>query len=108
MDEVGDRPRAGLTVAAEPDGRLRVRLGGEPDIAGLPDIRATLDALLAREPWPLLIDLEPPEFLDSSGVAVLIRIANHFTPVETRAPVPAVHRVLEALGLAGRFGLNGT
>ena len=103
-----DRPQARLAVAAGPDGRLEVRLGGELDIASLPDVQADLDALLDREPQPLLIDLEALEFLDSSGVAVLVRIANRFAPVETRNAAPPVRRVLEALGLADRFGLDGS
>jgi len=104
---VTDGPRATLSVVEEPGGRLCLRLGGELDIASLPDIEDGVPALLAREPQPLLIDLPALTFMDSSGVAVLIRIANRFRPVETRNATPAVRRVLESLGLADRFGLDG-
>lgn len=108
MDELTDGPRARLSVAAGPDGdALRVRLGGELDIASLPDVQPGLEALLARDPQSVLVDLAELEFMDSSGVAVLIRIANHFRPVEVCHATPAVRRVIEVLGLADRLGLGG-
>jgi anti-sigma B factor antagonist len=106
MDELSDAPRARLTVESE-DGAPLVRLAGELDIAGLPDVSAELDALLARAPGPVTVDLTGLRFLDSSGVTVLIRIANHFRPVAVRGAGPAVRRVVQVLGLAGRFGLEG-
>jgi anti-anti-sigma factor len=108
MDELTAAPRAWLTLGAGPDGgRLHVGLAGELDIASLPDVAPQMDALLARDPQPVQVDLEGLEFLDSSGIAVLIRIANHFHPVEVRNATPAVRRVIEVLGLAGRLGLDG-
>lgn len=107
MDAVAGRPRARLTVGAEPGGRLRVRLGGELDLASLPDVRPELDALLAREEQPVLVDLEQLEFVDSSGVAVLVRIANRFPQVEACHATPAVRRVIEVLGLSNLLGLDG-
>lgn len=106
MDGVADQPRARLAVADD-DGSLRARLAGELDLASLPDIRPALDELLARNPQPLRIDLTDLAFLDSSGVAMLIRLANHFTRIETVHPTAPVRRVLAVLGLAGRLGLDG-
>lgn len=101
-------PAARLTVAPGPDGAgLTARLGGELDIASLPAITATLDDLLARDPQPLRLDLTDVSFLDSSAVAVLIRLANHFGRVETVHATAPVRRVIESLGLAGRLGLGG-
>ena len=99
--------RAQLLVTAAADGGLRVALAGELDIAGLPDVAADLEAALARAPQPVEIDLSQLEFMDSSGVAVLIRLANRFQPVRTRRATPAVRRVIEVLGLADRLGLDG-
>jgi anti-sigma B factor antagonist len=106
MAEVARTRRAQLSVTAE-DG-LVVRLGGELDIASLPDVQQQLDGLLDREPQPVRLDLADLEFMDSSGVAVLLRIANRFQPVRMRQPRPAVRRVVEALGLADRLGLDRT
>ena len=96
-----------MIVATGPDGGLCIRLAGELDLASLPDVEAELNGLLTREPGPLLLDLADLTFLDSSGVALLIRLANRFTPVETRHATEPVRRVLGVLGLAGRFGLDG-
>ena len=109
MDELTDRPRALLEVATDLGGGpgLLVCLGGDLDLAGLGDIAAGVDALLARDRQPVLLDLADVEFLDSSGVALLIRIANHFGQVRSRAAAPPVRRVIEVLGLADRLGLDG-
>ena len=96
-----------MNVSTAPDGGLCIRLAGELDLASLPDVETELNGLLAREPGPLLLDLADLTFLDSSGVALLIRLANRFTPVETCHATAPVRRVLGVLGLAERFGLNG-
>jgi anti-sigma B factor antagonist len=108
MDELSEARRARLTVESESaDGALLIGLGGELDIAGLPDVAHELEAVLARAPQPVQLDLTDLRFLDSSGVTVLIRIANHFEPVTARGATPAVRRVIQVLGLTGRFGLDG-
>lgn len=109
MDELSNEPRARLEVATDPDGGadLLVRLGGELDLAGISDLSAQIDALLARKPQPVQLDLADVKFCDSSGIALLIRVANHFGHVRARAATPTVHRVIEVLGLADRLGLDG-
>lgn len=106
MGGVDRTPRARLAVATDDD-TVSLSLDGELDMASLPDIEAALDALLTRSPGPLRIDVAGLEFLDSSGMAVLIRLANHFTPVETHHATGPVRRVIEVLGLADRLGLAG-
>lgn len=108
MDEVAAGRRARLDVADAADGGpLVVRLGGELDLAGLPDVEPNLDRLLSRSPQPVRIDAGDLGFLDSTGVAVLVRIANHFHHVELLNTTPAVRRVVLALGLAAHLGLVG-
>lgn len=99
--------RARLHVAPQDGGDgLLVGLSGELDIAGLPAIEQDLEALLARPAQPVLLDLAGLGFIDSTGVTVLIRIANHFGTVRTRNAAPAVRRVVEILGLGDRLGLD--
>jgi anti-sigma B factor antagonist len=105
VDEVAG-PRARLDVPADADGGpLTVRLGGELDLAGLPDVQPALDKLLSLEGQHVCVDVADLEFLDSTGVAVLIRIANHFGSVEVVHAAPAVRRVIRALGLGAHLGL---
>ncbi|MGY1831175.1 STAS domain-containing protein [Geodermatophilus sp. SYSU D01180] len=99
--------QARLDVVESADGApLLVRLGGEPDLAGAEDTRPALDQLLRRHAHPVHIDATDLAFADSSGVAVLLRIADHFAPVETVHAAPVVRRVLQVLGLGGRLGLR--
>jgi anti-sigma B factor antagonist len=107
MDELNDRPRARLSTTQEPDGAgLVIGLGGELDIASLPAVTAQLDELLRRAPAQVCLDLAELDFLDSSGVAVLVRIANHFGRVRTVQATEPVRRVLQVLGLSDRLGLD--
>ena len=104
---LSDGPRAGIDVAAAPGDDLVVELSGELDLASLPAVVPTVDELLTRPPQPVVLDLGHLTFLDSSGVTVLVRLANHFGEVRTRSATQQVRRVIEVLGLAGRFGLDG-
>jgi anti-sigma B factor antagonist len=107
MEELNGRPSARLSVTESADGAgLVVAFGGELDIASLPAVTPALDALLSRGPQPVRLDLAELEFLDSSGVALLVRIANHFDRVRTARATEPVRRVLEVLALADRLGLD--
>jgi len=107
VDEVAAGPRVQLTVpaASAGGGRLLVRLAGELDLASLPDVQPELDRLLGLVPQPVRIDAAELRFLDSTGLAVLIRLANHFDPVEVVHAAPGVARVIHALGLGSHLGL---
>lgn len=107
MDDVTDQPRARLTEAAGPHGGLCLSIGGELDIASLPDVQDRVDELLGRARQPLQLDLAGLDFLDSSGVALLLRLANRFTPVRTSHVTEPVRRVLGALGLTDHLGVDG-
>lgn len=100
-----DRPAARLEVTAGTDG-LVVALTGELDLASLPSVAGPLEELLAREVQSVVLDLGGLTFLDSSGIAVLVRIANHFGELRTRATTEPVRRVIEVLGLSERFGVG--
>ena len=109
MDEQGRRPHARLSVSDPGDGGgVTVAFGGELDIAGVAELEQALASVLARDPQPLQLDLSELAFLDSSGVAVLVRLANHFGSVRTRSATGPVRRVIEVLGLAGLLGLQET
>jgi anti-sigma B factor antagonist len=107
MDDVSGTPRARLGVSSTPEGELLVELSGELDIATLTDVAGAADELLARPAQPVVLELGELRFLDSSGVTLLVRIANHFGQVRTASATGPVRRVIEVLGLAGRLGLGG-
>jgi len=107
VDEVAARSRAQLDVptGSAEGGGLLVRLRGELDLASLPDVQPELDRLLGLPEQSVSIDVAELTFLDSTGVAVLIRIANHFHPAEVLHAAPVVRRVIQALGLGPHLGL---
>jgi anti-sigma B factor antagonist len=107
MDELRKQRRGRLAVSPDTEaGPLVILLGGELDLAGVTDVDAQIEELLTREPQPVLLDLTDVSFCDSSGIAVLIRLANHFGSIRVRGAAPGVRRVIEVLGLADRFGLE--
>ena len=107
MGDVTDVPRAWLESVPDPDGRLVLRIGGELDLDSVPGVEAGVDRLLDRHPGaPVTVDLTELAFLDSSGVAVLIRIANVAGSVRIRRANAVVRRVIEVLGLAQPLGLD--
>ena len=54
------------------DGVHIVSVRGELDLATAPELREMLDEVLAGE-TPILIDLTACEFIDSTGIAVIVR-----------------------------------
>jgi anti-sigma B factor antagonist len=107
MGGLTDRSRARLVVGVTADGALCVRMTGELDLPSVSELGRQLDDLLARAPQPLELDLTDVTFLDSSGVAVLVRLANRFGSVRTSGASAPVRKVIGVLGLSRRFGLDG-
>ena len=108
----------------ECDGRVVVVLRGELDVADAASVTDALTEVAARE-RQIIVDLAGLEFIDSSGVAALVRVRKHARhaggDLLLAAPRHQVLRVLavtrlievfsvhacveEAAGSAGRSGL---
>lgn len=56
----------------EIDGRTVVAVGGEIDVYTAPRLRDTITSLVAAGKYDLVIDLSAVEFLDSTGLGVLV------------------------------------
>ncbi len=84
-----------------------IHVSGELDIAAVDRIRAEIDTYLVGEPKLVVFDLTDLQFMDSSGIALLVLVANRCGAVEVRNPSRIVRRVLEATGMAELFGLDG-
>lgn len=85
-----------------------VQVCGELDIETAPDLRERLLAVLNRRtPSHLILDLSKLEFMDSSGVAVLVNTERRARllggTVALVAPQPTVLRVLQVCGLDRYF-----
>jgi anti-anti-sigma factor len=95
------------TAAGEMDGRTVVRLEGDLDLASAGRADAELRRLEAGNPGRLVVDLGPLEFIDSSGIRVLVQAdararrgggALWFLPGN-----PYVHRVFQVMRLDQRL-----
>ena len=91
-------------------GRPIVTIGGELDLATAPQVQRTLSAALAdlhpADP-SLLVDLHRLEFMDTSGLGLLLRARKaareHGSDLILIAPAPRVRRVLSKTNLLQTF-----
>jgi len=97
----------GLGLRSEREGETHiVELLGELDIAGAPALEEELLRVEATDTAAIVIDLRRLEFIDSTGIRLLVMAADRCDDdarlTLLRGPVP-VHRVFELTGLAARL-----
>jgi anti-anti-sigma factor len=100
MDGV-DRHDGARTATVEPDafGVPVVALAGEIDISCIDAVEAVVRPLLDGGHERLVFDLSAVDFMDSSGLAVLLQAAARVGTVTVRSPSPLLVRILESNGL---------
>jgi anti-anti-sigma factor len=76
-----------------------LRLTGELDIAGVDTVRAALDSV-PSDADGIVFDLSALDFMDSSGIAVLLTARERFGRVQLRRPPDIIRQVLEMTGLS--------
>jgi anti-anti-sigma factor len=106
MTAAHDGPSVRVEGALDVTGDLTVSIIGELDIASVETVQEGLAPFLGHKPNRVVFDLGQLEFMDSSGIALLIQTANRFGSVEVRNPTTIVRRALEVTGLAETFGLQ--
>jgi anti-sigma B factor antagonist len=100
-----------LTVRRALDGeRIRLTLEGEIDLSNVQTVETALEEACAED-RKVLVDLGPLEFLDSTGISLLVRALGgreaarlSFLPSES----PTVSRLLNMTGLDQRMPLSVT
>jgi anti-anti-sigma factor len=92
------------------DGRLRLCLRGELDLAGVPTLTERLQGLRERRET-VLIDLEELSFVDASGLRALLlaleRAADDGLSFTVTPGSPAVRRLIGLVGVDGQLPLDG-
>lgn len=90
-------------------GTIRVQVSGEVDLATVDPLAEALSAAVAQRPDLVEVDLAGVSFMDSSGIAALIRAHNAAVKAGGRlrvvSPQRAVHRALDICGLLALLGL---
>lgn len=102
--DVGNDPVGFATVDASGgngDDPKLVRIVGEVDISVVDDMRSTVFEALGDRGAPVVLDLSGVEFMDSSGISLLLEIGRHAGDVSVRDASTAAQLVIEATGLAG-------
>ena len=94
----GEGAHGAVEGAQDASGARVVKLIGEIDLSNAEALGDTL-ATMAGEGDHLVIDLSALEFMDSSGIAMLLRAAVRASSVEVRNPSAIVRRIIECTGL---------
>ena len=83
----------------EEDGTPVIRLAGELDMTSADGVRTAIDGVLRHAPERVVFETSGLQFMDSSGIALLLSVAQRVPDVELRAPSPIVRRLIELTGL---------
>jgi anti-anti-sigma factor len=102
MESVGS---AQIDFATDAAGCCIVTIVGELDVSCADLVQEAVDTHLQDGPDRVVFELAGLEFMDSSGIAVLIQSKAKCGSLEVRNPTTIVRRVLEVTGLAHEFGI---
>ena len=101
MAEIGQAGSAAAGLEAhEEDGALVLRLTGDLDVTNAEQVRSAIDAAVSSQTERLIFDLEDLQFMDSSGLAMLVSMTQKVHEVRVRNPSSIVRRLIELTGLA--------
>lgn len=93
------------------DGRTIVSVGGEIDVYTAPKLRDVISELVAEGSYHLTIDLEKVDFLDSTGLGVLVgglkKVRSHDGSVELVCSQERLLKIFRITGLAKVFTIHG-
>ena len=101
MEELADdeAPIGSAVVTYDSAGVPVIELVGEIDISNADSLRAMLESVVAAQPALIVFDLGRLTFMDSSGIAFLLRVAAQSGAVHVRHPSAIVRRIIEVTGL---------
>ena len=104
MAELGTPGGAPLLVAVAqgPTGPV-ITLTGELDLSNVDSVQGVIEPLIAAKPDRLIFDVSELGFIDSSGIALLLRALARVGAIVIRRPSHMVRRVLETTGVANIF-----
>ena len=93
------------STAVDAAGTTRLAIAGDVDLADERPLVDAVEAILAANVEPVVLDLSDVDFLDSSGVRALVRLRlDHGDRVRLGAVSPSANRVLQVAGLLERLG----
>ena len=101
-----------LNVHSEPPGFTVVEVGGEIDVYTAPKLRERLVSLVESGHYKLIVDMENVEFLDSTGLGVLVgglkRVRAHDGWIDLVCTQSRILRIFRITGLNRVFSIYDT
>lgn len=99
----------GLDVTQR-DGRTVLAVQGEVDVYTAPRLRERLVELVSQGTHNIIVDLEGVDFLDSTGLGVLVgglkRLRSHDGDLSLVCTQPRILKVFEITGLTKVFSIH--
>ena len=92
--------QASIDVRVDENGDATVTVAGELDVSNVDELAALLEPLLDKQPTRVRFDVGGLEFMDSSGIAVFLRVAARVGEVRLLHPTSIVKRIVTSTGLA--------
>ena len=108
---LGQGAHVDLTLSTrEVDGTTIVAVGGEIDVYTAPKLRDKITQLVAEGVYNLVIDMESVEFLDSTGLGVLVgglkKVRAHDGSLELICTQDRLLKIFRITGLAKVFVIH--
>jgi anti-anti-sigma factor len=105
-------PGLGIEQSEAPDGSVIVRVLGDLDLCSSPELRATLD-LLAATTRLTILDLSGTDFMDCSGLNVVLQAARtsharHWSFTVAHKRSAPVARLIDLVGVGAALSSDGT
>ena len=105
MAKLGDDDKTATVTSSWEGGVPVIRIAGELDLASAGDIHQSVKAIIGDGPERVVFDLSMLEFMDSSGISLLLAVAER-VPVEIRDASPIVRQLIEMTGLVDTLPLT--
>ncbi len=101
MADAGSSKHDALTMdVRDEDGTVVVVMSGELDMTGVITARAAIDAALGGHPRRVILYAGGLDYIDSSGIALLVLLTHKAQEVQVRNPTPIVRQLIEMTGLS--------
>jgi len=98
--EETDGSQATMAQSLDTRGAQVLRITGELDLSNVEELRAKIELIVDQAPERLVFDLSALSFMDSSGIALLLTVAERVGTVELHNPTAIIRRVIEVTGLS--------
>ncbi|HXW80680.1 MAG TPA: STAS domain-containing protein [Acidimicrobiales bacterium] len=91
----------------EDDDVLVVQLSGEVDVSNVDALHNKISQVLRANTRCIVFDLRALEFIDSSGLSMLVTLANEVGSARLRSPSRVVRRIVDLTGLGELLPTEG-